>query len=303
VDINSLVRNLERMLKRIIGEHIELIAKLDPALEAVIADPGQIEQVLLNMTVNARDAMPSGGKLIIETSNENLNDEHVRMHLTPRAGDYVMLAVTDTGVGIDAEVRSHLFEPFFTTKERGKGTGLGLSTSYGIIKQNGGDIWVESEPGKGTTFKIFLPVAVRQEEPSEERIEYVAQFGNETILLVEDDAGVRVVLETMLRRHGYRVLACGSPEEALEICSNHSSTIHLVLTDIIMPRMSGRELADRLVALRPEVQVLYVSGYAETADERLDSTSNYLQKPFTPDALASKVREVLSRKMTRVGSL
>jgi two-component system, cell cycle sensor histidine kinase and response regulator CckA len=298
IDMNSLMHNLERMLKRIIGEDIELVTNFDPKLKSIVADPGQIEQVVLNMTVNARDAMPSGGRLIIETSNVHLDEEYVRSHLTPSAGDYVMFSVTDTGVGIDAETRSHLFEPFFTTKERGKGTGLGLSTSYGIIKQNGGDVWVYSEPGKGTTFKIYLPVSSHQVVPREPRPENVNLFGYETVLLVEDEAGVRVVLEAMLRRHGYEVLSCGSPHDALEICEQYSDRIHLLITDMIMPKMHGRELAVKVRALRPDIQVLYVSGYADAnQDEALDPSMHYLQKPFTPEALAAKIRDVMARKV------
>ena len=296
LDLNSLVRNLERMLKRVIGEDIELVTRLDANLNSVVADPGQIEQVVLNMTVNARDAMPDGGKLIVETSNVHLDDEYVRSHLIPAAGDYVMLAVVDNGVGIDPETRSHLFEPFFTTKERGKGTGLGLSTSYGIIKQNGGDIWVDSEPGRGAAFKIYLPVASHVPAAPRQRPATTVLFGDETVLLVEDDAGVRAILEAMLRRHGYEVLSCGSPASALEICAGHRNTIHLLVTDIIMPGMNGRQLSERVLDLRPGIQVLYVSGYADsTQQEVIDPAMDYLQKPFTPEALALKVRELLSR--------
>jgi two-component system cell cycle sensor histidine kinase/response regulator CckA len=296
LDLNSLVLDLERMLQRVIGEDIHLITKLAVNLNSIIADPGHIEQVVLNMTVNARDAMPGGGKLILETSNVCLDEEYVRSHLTPEAGDYVMLAVTDNGVGIDAETRTHLFEPFFTTKERGKGTGLGLSTSYGIIKQNGGDIWVDSEPGQGTTFRIYLPVASHVPAAPQQRPETTVLLGDETVLLVEDEAGVRTILEAMLRRHGYRVLSCGSPDEALEICARHLDTIHLLVTDMIMPGMNGRQLSEKVVDLRPGIQVLYVSGYADsTQQEVVDSAMDYLQKPFTPEALALKVRELLSR--------
>jgi two-component system cell cycle sensor histidine kinase/response regulator CckA len=298
LDLNSLMRNLERMLKRIIGEDIELVTNFDPKLKSILADPGQIEQVVLNMTVNARDAMPSGGRLIIETLNVHLDQEYVRSHLTPTAGDYVMLSVTDTGVGIDAETRSHLFEPFFTTKERGKGTGLGLSTSYGIIKQNGGDVWVYSEPAKRSTFKVYLPVASHQAVPRESRPENANLSGYETVLLVEDEAGVRIVLEAMLRRHGYDVLSCGSTRDALEICEQYVDRIHLLITDMIMPGMNGRELAVRVRALRPDILVLYVSGYADAnQDEALDANMDYLQKPFTPEALAMKIREVMARKV------
>jgi two-component system, cell cycle sensor histidine kinase and response regulator CckA len=296
LDLNSLVRNLERMLKRVIGEDIELVTRLDANLNSVVADPGQIEQVVLNLTVNARDAMPLGGKLIVETANVHLDEEYVRSHLTPAAGDYVVLAVVDNGVGIDPETRSHLFEPFFTTKERGKGTGLGLSTSYGIIKQNGGDIWVFSEPGKGTTFKIYLPVASHVPAAPRQRPEATVLFGDETLLLVEDDAGVRAILEEILRRHGYEVLSCESPSDALEICASHRETIHLLVTDIMMPGMNGRQLSERVLDLRPGIQVLYVSGYADSTQQEVsDPAMDYLQKPFRPEALALKVRELLSQ--------
>jgi signal transduction histidine kinase len=296
LDLNSMVRDLERMLKRVIGEDIELVTRLDANLNAIVADPGHIEQVVLNMTVNARDAMPGGGKLTIETSNVHLDEEYVRSHLTPAAGHYVMLAVVDTGVGIDADTRSHLFEPFFTTKERGKGTGLGLSTSYGIIRQNGGDIWVDSEPGHGTTFRIYLPVASHIPAAPQQRPETTVLFGDETVLLVEDDAGVRTILEAMLRRHGYQVISCGSPAEALEACARYRPTIHLLVTDMIMPGMNGRQLSEKVLNLRPGIEVLYVSGYADsTQQEVIDSAMDYLQKPFTPEALALKVRELLSR--------
>lgn len=297
IELNALMMNLERMLKRIIGEDVELVTRLEPTLKPIIADPGQIEQVILNMTVNARDAMPNGGKLIIETSNVRLDEDYVRLHLTPVAGDYVMLSVTDTGVGIDAETRTHLFEPFFTTKEHGKGTGLGLSTSYGIIKQSGGDIWVESEPGRGTTFKIYLPVAVQRPAAASEPSETMVVSGSETVLLVEDDASVRSVLETMLRRHGYDVLSFESPVHALGFCAQNDKTIHLLITDMIMPVMSGRELAAKARQLRPELHILYVSGYADANKEDvLEPATNFLQKPFTPEALVVKMREVLSSK-------
>jgi len=296
LDLNVLVRDLERMLKRVIGEDIELVTRLDSDLHAVVADPGQIEQVVLNMTVNARDAMPGGGRLIIETSNARLDQEHTGSRFTPTPGDYVTLAVTDNGVGIDPETRVHLFEPFFTTKERGKGTGLGLSTSYGIIKQNGGDILVDSEPGQGTTFQIYLPVASHVPATPPQPLETTVLSGDETVLLVEDDEGVRAILQTMLRRHGYDVLSCASPEEALTICQGHAERIHLLVTDIVMPGMNGRQLAGKVLELRPGIEVLYVSGYADSAQQEVvDSTMDYLQKPFTPEALAVKVRELLER--------
>jgi two-component system cell cycle sensor histidine kinase/response regulator CckA len=295
LDLNRLIKNLERMLKRIIGEDIELVTRLEPELKAVTADPGQIEQVVVNMTVNARDAMPAGGKLIIETSHVHL-DQDVRPSPATQTGDYVALRVGDTGVGVDPEVLPHVFEPFFTTKERGKGTGLGLSTSYGIIKQNGGDVQVQSAPGKGTTFTIYLPVGGDRAVWRESRVENTVLTGSETVLLVEDDTSVRVVLETMMRRRGYDVLSCGSPEDALEICKQRDTPIDLLVTDMIMPVMSGQQLVERVRALRPGMKVLYVSGYAGTTHEGVfDTAIDYLQKPFAPEVLAAKVREVLSR--------
>ena len=299
LDLNALIRDLERMLKRIIGEDIELVTKLEAGLNSVTADPGQIEQVVVNMTVNARDAMPAGGKLTIETSNVRLSENN-KSSLTTVPGDYVMLAVADNGVGIDLETLSHLFEPFFTTKERGKGTGLGLSTSYGIVKQNGGDVQVQSEVGKGAVFKIYLPVSGEEVVARETRTETKALSGSETVLLVEDDSSVRVVLETMLRRSGYDVLSCGSPHDALEVCKERGIVIDLLVTDMIMPVMNGRELVEKVRALRPGIRVLYVSGYAETAPtDVFDPGMDYLQKPFAPEALAAKVREVLSRPVTQ----
>jgi len=284
VDLNSLIRNLERMLKRIIGEDIELVTRLEPGLKDVFADPGQIEQVVVNLTVNARDAMPGGGRLVIETSSVHLD------------GEYVMLAVADNGIGIEPNVRPHLFEPFFTTKERGKGTGLGLSTSYGIIKQNGGDIQVESEPGKGSTFSVYFPVAADDTIRREVRTEEKVLSGSETVLLVEDDESVRAVLEAMMRRRGYDVLSCGSPDDALDICERYTAVIHLLVTDMILPVMNGRELVQKVRALRPGIRVLCVSGYAETiGEDQSGKPLDYLQKPFAPETLAAKVREVLSR--------
>ncbi len=298
LDLNALVRDMERMLKRVIGEDIKLACILDPGLKTVRADPGQMEQVILNLVVNSRDAMPAGGRLTIETANVYVSADQARKQLSPTAGDYVMLAVSDTGVGIDSDTQSHIFEPFFTTKERGKGTGLGLSTSYGIIKQGGGDIWVDSEPGQGTTLKIFLPVAEQSAEVRTAARGNTILGGHETVLLVEDDSGVRSVLETMLHRHGYNVLSCGSPQDALRICENHRD-IHLLITDMVMPLMSGRELADKITAMRPGMRVLYVSGYTDLSaseQEALDPQLQYLQKPFTPDVLASKIREVLAER-------
>ena len=278
VDLNALVREMDRMLRRVLGEDIELCVNLAPQLKAVCADPGQIEQVILNMVVNARDAMPGGGKLTLETHNAG----------TP-AREYVALTVRDTGVGMDAPVLSRIFEPFFTTKEHG--TGLGLATSYGIIKENGGDLRVESAPGQGTTFRIELPVAPQSADQRETATKTNAADGTETILLVEDQDGVRRVVETMLKRHGYHVLSSASSNEALAAADQHSGVIHLLITDMVMPGMSGRKMAECLVERRPNMKVLYVSGYGDASISSGDA--HFLQKPFSTEELATKVREML----------
>jgi two-component system, cell cycle sensor histidine kinase and response regulator CckA len=278
VDLNALVRDMDRMLRRMLGEDIEFTAMLAPQLHAVRADPGQIEQVILNMVVNARDAMPGGGKLLIETRNAG----------TP-ARDCVTLSICDTGVGMDAQVLSRIFEPFFTTKEHG--TGLGLATSYGIIKENGGDFRVESEPGRGTTFRIELPVAAQTADYLETPAANKAANGTETILLVEDEDGVRRVVETMLKRHGYNVLSSASSKDALAASGQHPGVIHLLITDMVMPGMSGRKMAECLVGSRPNMKVLYVSGYGDASLSQ--SGAHFLQKPFSTEELATKVREML----------
>ncbi len=297
LDINALVSNMERLLGRVIGEDIELKTFLHPGVGPIRADPGQIEQVIMNLAVNARDAMPSGGKLLIETANVQLDTAYAGTHAGVRPGPYVMVAVTDTGVGMDAETKAHLFEPFFTTKERGKGTGLGLSTVYGIVKQHGGDIWVYSEPGKGSTFKIYLPrviaPVVTEEGPREEPV----RRGTETILLVEDEAGVRKLVRDVLEQRGYHVLEAGSGDEALAVAAKHDR-IDMLLTDVVMPRMGGRELAHELTRLRPGLPVLFLSGYTDEviADQKILGTgADFLQKPFAPDVLARKIREILDR--------
>ena len=261
------------------------------------ADPGQIEQAILNLVVNARDAMPEGGRLTLETTNMNLDEEYARRHISMKPGPYVMMAVTDTGCGMDAETQSHLFEPFFTTKEKGKGTGLGLSTVYGIIKQSGGNIWAYSEAGRGSTFKVYLPrvtEAVKRYKPKE--IAPVLAKGTETILLVEDEEAVRTMISRVLQGSGYRILEACQGKEAIEVCQKHPGVIHLMVTDVIMPQMSGRELAERLAAVRPEMKVLFMSGYPDKAIVHhgvLDPGTAFLQKPFTLTALETKVREIL----------
>jgi CheY-like chemotaxis protein len=288
------------MLRRLLGEDIELRALLGPGLGSVKADPGQIEQVLLNLAVNARDAMPQGGKLTIETSNVYLDEEYATHHVTVAPGPYVMLAVSDTGTGMDEKIRGRIFEPFFTTKEASKGTGLGLSTVYGIVKQSGGNIWVYSEEGRGTTFKVYLP---RVDEGAQEyrpsRGASGELEGTETVLLAEDEEEVRNLTRQVLEMYGYTVLAAANGDAALSTCERHAGPIHLLITDVVMPAVGGRELAERLTLLRPEMKVLYMSGYTDDAIVHhgvLNEGMNFIEKPFAPDALARKVREVLGQK-------
>ena len=298
LDLNAVVTDIDKMLVRLIGEDIEMISFPDPKLGRVKADPGQIEQVIMNLAINARDAMPQGGKLIIQTSNVTLEDSYTsKRSLSLKPGPYVMLAVTDTGYGIDKKILPHIFEPFFTTKEQGKGTGLGLSTVYGIVNQSDGDIWVETEPGRGTTFKIYLP---RVDNPAEEQQASESRESlfsvSETILLVEDEDVVRKLVHEILKMNGYNVLQAANGREALPICEQHAGPIHLMLTDVVMPQMGGRELAERVASLRPEMKVLFMSGYTDDAIVHhgvLDSGIAFIQKPFTPDSLARKVRDML----------
>ncbi|PYP00978.1 MAG: hybrid sensor histidine kinase/response regulator [Gemmatimonadetes bacterium] len=300
IDVRTLVGDLEKMLGRLLGEDVELSTRLAPDTGRVKADPGQLEQVLMNLAVNARDAMPQGGKLTLETSNVDLSEGYAADHYPARPGPYVMIAVTDSGTGMSEETQAHMFEPFFTTKEKGKGTGLGLATVYGIIKQSGGFIWVYSELGHGTTFKLYLPRVDESADlsrgPAPARSP--AARGSETVLLAEDEAPVRAVARQVLERHGYTVLEAPTAEAALDIAARYSGTIHLLLTDVIMPGLSGRELATRLADLRPEARVIFMSGYTDDAVTRhgvLEPGLAYLQKPFTPDTLGRKVREVLDR--------
>jgi len=300
LEVNKLVSDLEKMLRRLLGEDVELGTRLAPTTGRVKADPGQLEQVIMNLAVNARDAMPNGGKLTLETGNVDLDEAYATDHYPARAGPFVLLAVSDTGVGMSDETQAHMFEPFFTTKEKGKGTGLGLATVYGIIKQSGGFIWVYSEVGHGTTFKLYLPrveeLAERASQPAQAPAR--AARGTETVLVVEDEAPVRSVARQVLERHGYTVLEAPSAEAALDIVTRYSGAIHLLLTDVVMPGLNGRELANRLAGLRPDARVIFMSGYTDDAVTRhgvLERGSAYVQKPFTPDAIARKVREVLDR--------
>ena len=299
LDLNEVVTENLKMLTRVIGEDIDLVMVPAAVLGSVRADAGQIDQVIMNLAVNARDAMPTGGKLTIETSNVSLDEEYVRFHAPLRPGDYVMLSISDTGQGMDSETQSHIFEPFFTTKGT-KGTGLGLSTVYGIIKQSGGYIWVSSEAGKGTTFKIYLPrVAERAETvaqviASEEAVP--TEPGTETILLAEDEANLRYLARQFLEKQGYKVIEAADGAAAMQIAVAHEGVIHLLLTDVIMPGMNGRELAQRISEIRPQTKILYMSGYTENVighDGTLDAGVRLLQKPFTLRDLKSKVREVL----------
>ena len=295
--LNDLVENVEKMLRRVIGEDVELVTRLDASGGSVRADPGQLEQVIVNLAVNARDAMPKGGRLTIETADVVLDSAYAGQHAVVPPGRYTMLAVSDTGVGMDAATQERLFEPFFTTKEKGKGTGLGLSTVYGIVKQSGGYIWVYSEPGMGTTFKVYLP---RVDEAAlvlpARSTESIPALGTETILLVEDEPAIRALSRRVLEASGYRVLEAGNGTDALERARTEEGPIHLLLTDLVMPNMGGSDLASRLQELRPDIRVLFMSGYTDDGVVRgglLGQGQAFLQKPFTPQGLARKVRELL----------
>ena len=302
LSLNDLVEDIQNMLVRLIGEDVQLRLGLSPSAGNVRADAGQIQQVLMNLVVNARDAMPTGGKLLVETANTELTEQYAEAHQPVAPGAYVMLAVSDTGSGMDAETKARIFEPFFTTKEKGRGTGLGLSTVYGIVKQSGGYVWVYSEPGRGTTFKIYLP---RVDEPAEPlappQREARTLTGTEIILLAEDDEMLRPLSKGLLERLGYRVLEAENAIRALALADAHAGPIHLLVADVVMPGGSGRELARRLANSRPDTRVLYVSGYTDDAivhHGMLEPGLNFLQKPFTPAALARKVRDVLDAPLT-----
>ena len=301
INLNFILKDMEKMLKRVIGEDIELKTELADDLGMVKVDPGQIEQVIVNLAVNAKDAMPNGGKLILETVNVELDEEYRRFHAGVIPGAYIMFSITDTGVGMSKEVKEQIFDPFFTTKEKGKGTGLGLSTVYGIVKQSGGDINFYSEVNKGTSFKIYLPrVFEAQEELKKETTEEIPQ-GNETILVAEDDPMVRKLAVNILKKQGYRVLEATEGGEALVMCEREKGRIDLILTDIVMPHIGGLELVERLKQrVRAAFKVLYMSGYTDEIiiqNGLLDKTINFLHKPFTIEKLSRKVREVLDKKI------
>ncbi|MGB8012478.1 MAG: ATP-binding protein [Terriglobales bacterium] len=301
LDLNVLVTGMETMLRRIIGEHIEIITSLFPGLGSVKADPAQLEQVMMNLAVNARDAMPTGGTIAIETSNVELDDSQSRQHPEVKPGSYVMLAVSDTGVGMDSETQARIFEPFFTTKQLGKGTGLGLSTVYGIVKQSSGYIYAYSELGRGTTFKVYLPRVGGNAEILRREETLPSRGGRETILLVEDNAPLREVIREILIGLDYAVLDSGRPLDAIRVAERHEGTIDLLITDVVMPEINGRALARRLTAVRPEMKVLYTSGYTdrECVDQgELEAGCLLLEKPFTRNALARRVREILDPTMT-----
>ena len=297
LELNKLLTDVAKMLLRLLGEDVELVIHVDPKLGRIRADSGQLEQVILNLAVNARDAMPKGGRLVLETANADLDVTYAQPHAPLVAGSYVMLAVSDNGSGMDHETQAHIFEPFFTTKEKGKGTGLGLATVYGIVKQSGGYIWVYSEPGAGTTFKVYLPrvdeapTAPRPQPRLEEAVP-----ATESILLVEDEEDLRHVIRGFLEKLGYQVLEAKDATEALKISAEHPSPIHLMVTDMIMPGMRGRELAGRFASSRPQMKVLYISGYTDGSivqHGELQAGSAFLGKPFGSEALARKVRELL----------
>ncbi len=294
---NEVVANMDKLVRRLLGEDVELRTRLTPDLVTVKADSSQLEQVVLNLAVNARDAMPNGGQLTIETQNVELDEAYVRDHISAQPGPYAMIAVSDTGVGMDAATQARIFEPFFTTKEIGKGTGLGLATVYGIVKQSGGWIWVYSEPGQGTTFKIYLPRVTEAVPPAAVTPAPPASVrGSETILLVEDDDMIRHLVQKVLKANGYRVLVAANGRDAERVAGQHEGPIHLLMTDVVMPGMNGREVAERLAAARAGLRVLYLSGYTDDAIVHhgvLEPGVAFLQKPFTPAVLGRKVREVL----------
>ena len=300
LEVNTVIGSIEKMLRRLIGEDIELVLKQAPEVGKIRADAGHIEQAIVNLVVNSRDAMPEGGIVTIETANVTLDATYARSHLGVQPGEFVMVAVSDTGHGMDSETRRHIFEPFFTTKPKGKGTGLGLAIVYGMVKQSGGDIWVYSEAGRGTTFKLYFPRAGGEEpEKSVEGSERRGAAESETILVVEDEDSVRNLTVKILRQLGYRVLEAENAAKAIEVAKANPGPIELLLTDVVMPGMSGKQLAEAVQPTRPDMRVLYLSGYTENAvltQGGLNKGVHFLAKPFTRDLLALKVREVLGDK-------
>lgn len=298
VNVNTVVSHAEKMLRRLIGEDIELVLRLGHDVGNIKVDPGHLEQAIVNLAVNSRDAMPLGGRLTVESSNVHLDENYARSHVGVKPGEFVMIAVSDNGTGMDEKTRRHIFEPFFTTKEKGKGTGLGLATVYGIVKQAGGDIWVYSEPGQGTVFKLYFP-RVREEAAETSAPEPVGPVATqETVLLVEDEQSVRELTFKMLQKLGYRILTANGGAEALEISRSHTGPISILVTDVVMPGMSGRQLADVLKASRPEMKVLFLSGYTEDTIVHhgvLDENVQFLPKPFSREVLGRKLRAVLGK--------
>jgi two-component system cell cycle sensor histidine kinase/response regulator CckA len=298
LDLNAVVANTDKLLRRLISEDVELVMNLQPGLPAIKADPGQIEQIVLNLAVNARDAMPEGGHLTIDTATEHIAEATIRGGMPAPQGPYVVLGVSDTGSGMTDEVRSHIFEPFFTTKELGKGTGLGLATVYGIVQQSGGYIEIETAPGKGTRFRIGLPALAHAAAgaPAPAATPLPSKPGSETVLVVEDNESARELAREALVRSGYRVLEATNGEEGLKLAIEHAGSIAVVLTDVVMPVMGGRELAARLAAMWPDLKVILMSGYTDDAmvhQQGLEPRSAFIQKPFTPQTLCRVIREVL----------
>ena len=297
--INEMLVNTEKMMRRLIGEDIILSLHLAPNAGSIKADPGRLEQVIFNLATNARDAMPRGGRLTIETALCTLDEEYASLHPGVKPGEFVMIAITDSGQGMDAETRSRIFEPFFTTKEQGKGTGLGLSTVYGIVKQSGGDIWVYSEPNKGTVFKLYFPKAPDPADQAPDGVPELSYAGAETILLVEDEPAVRELSARMLEQLGYKVLRAAGGAEAIAIATGFNGEIPLMLTDVVMPNMGGVELAAEIRRSRPDIGIVYASGYTEngvTDRADLEADADFLAKPFTREVLGKKLRESLTRR-------
>jgi PAS domain S-box-containing protein len=304
-NLNSLIMDLDKMLRRLISEDIQLETITDPRLGVIKADPGQIEQVVMNLVVNARDAIKGGGRITVETANVTLDEDYVRSHAGAHVGPHVMLAVSDSGEGISPENLPHIFEPFFTTKEVGKGTGLGLSTVYGVVKQSGGNVWIYSQLGRGTTLKIYLPRVDEAEPVFAESVQAAVTSGAETVLLVEDEPALRDLIKYALTGHGFTVLDVPTPADALTLSRAHTSPLHLLLTDVIMPGMDGPALAKQLLKERPDIKVLYMSGYATNFimhDGVVDPGTNFLEKPFHPRTLLNKVREVLDNSPRRASA-